>query len=154
MTSNSIGDQAQDVNRHLIQELPNLIQPTRNDVQLLFKSDIRTIQGHIASTIRPTWQVGPPDNFGQAAHGKLKADEWRSCIEFELPVSLAQIWSDEDGGEDITQRRKKLLDSTMYLAMVIRWATSHQITQEHVEHYMVYMHAYLKAIADCFRRRD
>jgi len=79
----------------------------------------------IAATICPGWQTGPPVNFGAPAHGKLMADQWRSCIEFDIPVSIVQQWAaDTDISND--NRRQKLVESTMYLARALRYAASHR----------------------------
>lgn len=50
--------------------------------------DLKVIREDIAATVRPRWHAAPPPNLGQVSHGKLKADEWRSCFEFDIPVSL------------------------------------------------------------------
>jgi hypothetical protein len=52
------------------------------------QDDLKAIWDDIASTVRPRWHAAPPANLGQVSHGKLKADEWRSCFEFDIPVSL------------------------------------------------------------------
>jgi hypothetical protein len=111
--------------------------------------ELRQIRKDIASTIRPGWQTGPPPNFGSPAHGKPKADQWRSSIEFDIPVSLVQLWAacadilDDD-------RRQKLVESTMFLATAIRWATSYRTSQRHADEYMKNMRAYLKSLRDLF----
>jgi hypothetical protein len=59
---------------------------------MLDTKDLLQIQADIASTIRLMWRTSPPKNFGTPTHSKLKADEWRACIEFDLPVLLAKLW--------------------------------------------------------------
>ncbi|TDL14213.1 hypothetical protein BD410DRAFT_696105, partial [Rickenella mellea] len=86
------------------------------------KGDLKNIQSHIINTTRPNWQVPPPSHFGEPGHGKLKADEWRSTIEFDLPVSLVQVWS---GTEKRTSKR-------------------------HSNMYMKYMHDYLESLLELF----
>jgi hypothetical protein len=99
------------------------------------RKELRQIRKDIAATICPGWQTGPPVNFGAPAHGKLKADQWRSCIEFDIPVSIVQLWAaDTDISND--NRRQKLVESTMYLATALRYATSHRTSQRHVDEYM------------------
>lgn len=87
----------------------------------LGKKELQKIQQDIAGTMRPTWHASPLSNFGNPSHGKLKADQWRSCIEFDLPVSLMQLWSTEGPGDDGTlyEKRKGILKSMMLLAMAI-----------------------------------
>jgi hypothetical protein len=110
------------------------------------RMELRRIRADIAATIRPGWQTGPPPNFGASAHGKVKADQWRSSFEFDIPVSLIQLWAAAPDGD----RRQKMLESTMFLATAIRWATSHETSEEHVDEYMWNMRAYLKSLRNLF----
>ncbi|KIJ89362.1 hypothetical protein K443DRAFT_118066, partial [Laccaria amethystina LaAM-08-1] len=61
---------------------------------MLSTDELKQIQQDILETIWPTWQSIPLKNFGSPAHGKLKADQWRTCIEFDLPVSLMKMWEE------------------------------------------------------------
>jgi hypothetical protein len=120
--------------------------------QPLTKAELKQLQDNIANTTRPPWHRGPPVNLGEPGHGKLKADQWRSCIEFDLPVFVAQLWSGTDSITDDQRAldRQKLAHSTMLLAMAIRWGTSHKTSQHHVDQYMKYLHAYLESLIDIF----
>ena len=80
---------------------------------MLHTQDLRQIQADIAAMIRPTWRTSPPKNFGTPAQGKPKADEWRTSIEFDLPVSLVKLWANS------TEERQRMIQSTMLLAMAI-----------------------------------
>jgi hypothetical protein len=65
----------------------------------------------------------------------LKADQWRSCMEFNMPASPVQVWaeagiSSEDWGQ-------KLIESTMLWSTALRWATSQQTSQRHADEYML-----------------
>ncbi|KIJ09586.1 hypothetical protein PAXINDRAFT_22496, partial [Paxillus involutus ATCC 200175] len=99
---------------------------------------INIIQGKLRSITRPTWHRGPPTNLGEAEHGKLKAEQWRSSIEFDLPVILYWLWGcgtasgEPDEGKQV--RRKALAHSTLLLAI----------------QYMKYMKAYLTCLQDTF----
>ena len=125
-------------------EIPNIYKP------LLLTRDLHQIQSDIASTTRPTWRTNPPKNFGSPSHGKLKADEWRACIEFDLPVSLVKLWMQNkvDPAADKSMRNVHAMtvESTMYLAMAIRWVTSHRTSAKHAERYLHYMMLYLHSI--------
>jgi hypothetical protein len=115
----------------------------------LDQDDIKLLQSHIQATTRPSWYAPPPPNLGDPGHGKLKADEWRSCIEFDVPVALVQMASigKWKGGRI---PRDQIIHSTMLLAMAIRWATSHKTSEEHARKYTEYMHAYLQSLLDMF----
>jgi len=54
--------------------------------------ELKRLHTFLSQTTRPSWHTPPPSNLGEAKHGKLKADQWRSCIEFDVPVAMAQIW--------------------------------------------------------------
>ncbi len=103
--------------------------------------ELKTIRSYIASTVRPRWHKGPPRNLGEARHGKLKADQWRTLMEFDIPVALAQLW-------EIPSERRQLFHCTMLLAIAMRYATSHVITKVHVDQYKKYMVEYLKALRE------
>ncbi len=118
---------------------------------LLTRQEVREIQSHIANIVRPTWHCGVPLNIGDGTHGKLKADQWRSSIEFDLSISIAQLWSGAlDGGLGTNGRRHELFCSTMYLAIAIRWATSHRTSPHHATKYMEYMKKYLESLLCMF----
>ena len=107
------------------------------------------IQNDISATTRPRWHAAPPSNLGHVSHGKLKADEWRSCFEFDIPVSLLRIETQRiASGKQPDQNREKLVDSTFQLATAIRWATSNHTSKKHVESYTKNMKGYLKTLKD------
>ncbi|KAG2338182.1 hypothetical protein BDR05DRAFT_851125, partial [Suillus weaverae] len=54
--------------------------------------EINTIQAELGSIKRPSWHRRPPKNPGDAEHGKLKAEQWRMAIEFNLPVIPVKLW--------------------------------------------------------------
>ena len=110
-------------------------QTVELDGNLLTKDNIKQIQKDIKSTIRPTWQAPPPSNFGSPSHGKPKADVWRTCIEFDLTVSLARC-----GLNHLQPSGKN------WLARAIQFGTSYRTSSPHGEHYTEKMETYLKSI--------
>ncbi|THH06094.1 hypothetical protein EW146_g9718 [Bondarzewia mesenterica] len=90
----------------------------------------------------------PPPNLGSSSHGKLKADQWRSCIEFDLPVSLVRRAINQIG-KNMAQdsRRRALVHSIMLLAIALRWATSHRTSGNHAQQYTKTVDAYLRTLA-------
>jgi len=119
---------------------------TMPDVGPIGKKEVLEIQQDISATTRPRWQSGPPPLLGTAGAGKLKADQWRSCIEFDIPVSLVKLWSQTPSDD----RRHKLLDSTMLLATTLRWATSHRTSSKHAAEYMKSIRLYLTSLRELF----
>ncbi|HEV7736481.1 MAG TPA: hypothetical protein VGO47_03810 [Chlamydiales bacterium] len=52
---------------------------------------IQHIQNVIRDTIVPSWIESVPKNYGEAAAGTLKADEWRTLATVYLPIALISI---------------------------------------------------------------
>ena len=115
----------------------------------LTQEELQALHAALRATQRPSWQRGPPLNLGCASHGKLKADQWRAAIEFDVPIFLAQTWNyteDEVRSDERKQRKRQLLACTMLLAAAIRWGTSDITSQTHAYNYTRYMMAYLQAL--------
>ena len=111
--------------------------------------ELKHIQSFISQTTRPSWHMAPPSNLGEAKHGKLKADQLRSSIEFDVPAAMAQIWDfDKRGCEDNerVRRQKKLAEATILLATAIQWATSYCTSPHHASQFMVCIVAYLNIL--------
>jgi len=124
-------------------------EPVEN---IITKDSLHAIRKHIEATIRPSWQAHLPHNFGSPEHGKLKADQWRTAIEFDIPVSLAQLLHKEKDTISKVQytRLSKLVELTFNLAMAIAWGLSRITSAHHAERYMFYMHRYLNGIRELF----
>ena len=113
------------------------------------QGDLKVIQNDIATTIHPHCHAAPPTNLGQVSHGKLKADEWRSCFEFDIPVSLLCIETQQiASGKQTDKYRAKLVHSTFLLATAIHWVTSHCTLTMHLKNYMKSMKEYLETLKD------
>ena len=124
---------------------------------MLNTNELKQIQQDILETIRPTWQSSPPKNFGSPAHGKLKADQWRTCIEFDLPVSLMRMWEETSQAgvsSELQVRRRKVVESTMLLSIAICWAVSHRTSELHADQYRKHMMAYLTTLRELCPNMD
>lgn len=108
---------------------------------------LKSIQDTIKQIVRPTSQAPPPHNFGSPSHGKLKADQWRTCIDFDLPVALVKLWAMSKDGE-IGEMQRKALRSTFLLSMALRFAVSQRTTHQHREKYTTYMNTYLATVKE------
>jgi hypothetical protein len=111
---------------------------------ILGKKELAKIHRDIARTTRPSWHTGLPANFGTPGHGKLKADQWKSAIEFDLPVSIIQLWSNKDN------HREKMADSTVDLSMALCWGTSFRTSKEHAREFTDIMKEYLTLTTELF----
>ena len=116
-------------------------------VDKVTKQELKLLQKDINSIIQPLYRQVPPRDLGNPGHGKLKADQWKTCIEFDIPVSVAQLWSRETcpPGQDwdVTACRDKVFQSIMHLAITVHWGTSYQISEHHSQLFEENMVAYL-----------
>lgn len=81
----------------------------------------------IETMVTPSWLTSVPHNLGEASHGKLKADQWRTVGSTYLPMTLIRLWSRGDGpGAD---KRREYLDLTITLLSAVNIATS-RVTSE------------------------
>jgi hypothetical protein len=123
-------------------------------VDKVTKQELKLLQKHIESIIRPPYRQAPPRDLGNPGHGKLKADQWKTCIEFDIPVSVAQLWSRETSppGQDldVTARRDKVFQSIMHLAVAVRWGTSYRISEHHSQLFEENMVAYLRLLLELY----
>ena len=97
----------------------------------------------------PSWHTPIPQNLGEASHGKLKADQWQSTIEFDVTTAIAHIWSHYHPhfkDEECVQWQKMLVKATILLATAIQWATSYCTSKMHTAQYMHCMVAYLNIL--------
>jgi hypothetical protein len=85
------------VAEELVEEFAAEVEEAKIYAEVLADMEINEIQAELSSIERPSWHRGPPKNLGDAEHGKLKAEQWRSAIEFDLPVTLMKLWGKENG---------------------------------------------------------
>lgn len=119
---------------------------------LLGNREWREVRKGIEVTRRPVWQESPPPQLGMKSQGKLKADQWRTLMEFDLPVTLVIMWAVglDESAAWAQDRRLLVVESTMLLATALRWATSNRTSQHHVDLYMENIRAYLATLRILF----
>ena len=122
----------------------------------LTKQDLSDIRHDIAATLRPVWQADLPDNFGCAEHGKLKADQWRTALEFDIPASLVKILAKRQSTGNITRdmRARRIVEHTMDLSIAIAWGFSRRASTHHAERYAFYMTRYIAGIQELYPDYD
>lgn len=123
-------------------------------VDRVTKIELKKLHSSIEATIRPNYRQGPPKDLGNPGHRKLKADQWKTCIEFDIPVFVARFWSKEmspQGQEaEITARRDRIYQTIMNLAVAVRWATSYRISEYHSQMFGENMKAYLEGLLELY----
>ena len=113
------------------------------------KKEMALLRTYLNSVIRPSWHTSIPSDLGHKAHGKLKADQWRSAIEFDVPVAMAQLWESTENSERTIQRQK-LIDATFHLGEAIRWATSSTTSPIHAQNYTKHIVIYLTTLKELY----
>jgi hypothetical protein len=103
--------------------------------------------------VTPSWLTSIPINLGSAAHGKLKADQWRVLGTTFLPLSLVRLWgqmSDGDDGDENANKRRKMLDITLSLLSAVAIASSRVTSNAKADLYLQHILSYLSGLKQIF----
>jgi len=94
----------------------------------------------------PSWLESVPHNFGYAAAGSLKADEWRTMTTLYLPIALISMWgagTPHASSSDASFFRE-VLDHTMALVSAVRLACMRTMTEARRTTYQEYIVSWLQ----------
>lgn len=85
----------------------------------------------------PAWLPSVPRNYGFAAAGVLKADEWRTLSTVYFPIALISMWGEGSShrSEELSRSARKILDHTMLLVCAISLACMRTTTVARTEAY-------------------
>nr|GAT46394.1 predicted protein [Mycena chlorophos] len=101
------------------------------------KERILDIRKCIQQVLLPAFVDRPPQNLGEAGHGKLKADQFYVLFSAILPLVLPEIGFDDD-----PTRSEHMLQSFYHLIAATKIISSFQVseatTNEFMEHYVAY----------------
>ncbi|KAI0364056.1 hypothetical protein BV20DRAFT_957023 [Pilatotrama ljubarskyi] len=114
--------------------------------RILTQEVIDTIRADIRNTVLPSWMERPPANFGSAAHGKLKADQWRTVCTVSLTITLIRLW----GTPQATKKDRLLLDNFVHLVTAVDLATRRSMNEERAKAFDHHMLKYLQGLRDIF----
>ena len=117
---------------------------------VLSSKDMSEIWADLETILTPTWMTSVPHNLGNPAHGKLKADQWRTLGTVHLPLSLIRLWGSVDSDNPRSVHCQKILEVTMFLVSAVVIATSHTISTAHADSYLMHMIDYLNGIKELF----
>ncbi|TFK18362.1 hypothetical protein FA15DRAFT_603403, partial [Coprinopsis marcescibilis] len=104
----------------------------------------------IAAMVTPSWTSKLPPNLGEASHGKLNADQWRTLGSAYLPASLIRRWGNVSNDTSASKRRRRLLDITMSLFSAISIATAHSASKSQADLYLRHLQAYVDGVKELF----
>jgi len=96
----------------------------------------------------PSWLRSVPRNFGLAAAGSIKADEWRALATVYLPVALVSIWGEgtNHGSKENEASLRQVLDHTMDLVCAISLACMNTMTPIRVASYRRYILSWVSKV--------
>ncbi|KAL7284382.1 hypothetical protein ACG7TL_001672 [Trametes sanguinea] len=100
----------------------------------------------IERTFLPSWLERPPKNFGSPAHGKLKADHWRTVCTIHMVITLVRLW----GREAAPERERLLLENFCHLVIAVDQATRCSMTPERARIFNHHMEKYLRSLQSLF----
>jgi hypothetical protein len=96
----------------------------------------------------PSWLLSVPHNFGDAAAGTLKADEWRAITTIYLPIALISLWG--KGTAQVSQsaaaRLKQVLDHTMDLVSAVSLACMRTMTESRMDAYRLHLGSWVSGL--------
>ncbi|PPQ81527.1 hypothetical protein CVT26_011045 [Gymnopilus dilepis] len=114
--------------------------------------ELTKIRNNVGQISTPSWVASVPANLGSAAHGKLKADQWRALGTIHLPLALISMWFGDVSIEDSVRARRcrSILDVTMELVSAVIVGTSRSVTRRNANQYHHHMVRYLSGVKQLF----
>ncbi|KAJ3500743.1 hypothetical protein NLJ89_g9653 [Agrocybe chaxingu] len=117
---------------------------------VLSQDEVEEIWSDIRELLTPSWLTSVPSNVGSFAHGKLKADQWRTLGTTYLPLSLIRLWGSSQANNARSRRCHEILEVTMSLLCAVIIATSHTMSQANADAYLMHMHNYIISVKRLF----
>jgi Domain of unknown function (DUF4218) len=118
--------------------------------QVFTDEEMESIWSDIDTLLTPSWMTSVPSNLGSAAHGKLKADEWRALGTTYLPLSLIRLWGLANNNIPRSRRCQDILNITMSLLSAVTIASSHSMSLALANSYLQHMQVYLAGLKTLF----
>lgn len=94
---------------------------------------MKRIKQVIKEMVTPAWLPSVPRNFGDAAAGTPKADEWRTMTTVYFPIALISIWG--EGSLYCSPSFQRILDHTMALVSAVSLACMRTMTETRMSAY-------------------
>jgi hypothetical protein len=118
--------------------------------QVFTAEEMQSIWSDICELSTPSWMTSVPSNLGDAAHGKLKADQWRALGTTYLPLSIIRLWGLANNDSPRSRRCQNILNLTMSLLSAVTIASSHTMSLALANSYLQHMQAYLAGLKSSF----
>ncbi|KAI0355756.1 hypothetical protein OH77DRAFT_1402810 [Trametes cingulata] len=107
---------------------------------------IEILRADMSRTYLPSWIERPPANFGSAAHGKLKADHWRTICTISMVITLIRVWSSSSASAG----DRKVLENFTHLVVAVDLAARRSMNSERARLFDYHMAEYLRTLRELF----
>lgn len=114
--------------------------PTDSAGDVFTGSVLNSLRHDIQEVYLPSWLEKPPSNIGEAGHGKLQADHWRTLCTVYLVITLGRLW----GPRSTPPIQAQALENFMHLIAAVDLATRRSMDTERANLFDAHMEAYLK----------
>ncbi len=122
-------------------------EPEEPSATGLFSNDVlQELRQDIKAIIMPSWLEKPPSNIGDASHGKLKADHWRTLGTVSMVITLVRLW----GHAHASREETEALENFMHLIAAVDLATRRSMSPERANAYDSHMEAYLQGLRNLY----
>ena len=113
----------------------------------IFTGDVlKQVRRDIADAVVPTWVERPPADFGEASHGSLKADQWRTVCTIYLVLTLVRLW----GHGKATDQQRTVLQNFVHLVVAVDAATRRSMSTARAELFDKHMELYVKGLRELY----
>lgn len=120
--------------------------PTDSAGDVFTGSVLNSLRHDIQEVYLPSWLEKPPSNIGEAGHGKLKADHWRTLCTVYLVITLGRLW----GPRSTPLIQAQALENFMHLIAAVDLATRRSMDTERANLFDAHMEAYLKGLRSLY----
>lgn len=102
----------------------------------------------IRDTDVPSWVSSVPKNFGYAAAGSLKADEWRTMTIIYLPIALVSMWGEGTAHPtlEVASSLREVLDHTMDLVSAMSLVGMRTMSERRMSSYLRYITSWVEKL--------
>lgn len=109
---------------------------------------MQRIRDVIANTVRPSWVVSVPHDFGSASAGTLKASEWHALGTIFLPIALVSLWGEGNDTMEVGEGYQKVLENTMHLVQAAKVICYHSTSASRAARYRTHIAKYLEGLKE------
>lgn len=107
---------------------------------------LERIREVIRDTVKPSSVGSVPLNFGDAAAGTPKTDEWRTMYRLYLALALVSLWGEGTLhiSDSVADKLRAILDHTMALVSAIAIVCARTVTVERAVAYRSYIATWVR----------